>query len=72
MSVKLHSKLGSYLRIKVKVLKRLQPVKAVNGAILSRHIVSLPNWCLRLCHSVFEIRQLLVGDFTDHGVLEGQ
>ncbi len=32
MSMKLHSKLGSYLRIKAKILKRLRAVRGVNGA----------------------------------------
>ncbi len=36
MSMNLHSKLGSFLRIKNKVLKKLHAVRAVNDATHSR------------------------------------
>ncbi len=36
MSMKLHSKLGSYLRIKTNFLNRLHAVRVVNGATHSQ------------------------------------
>ncbi len=36
MGVKLHSKLGSFLKIKIRIIKRLHAVRAVNGATHTR------------------------------------
>jgi len=35
-SMRLHSKLGSFLRIKTKVIERLRAIRAVNGATHSQ------------------------------------
>ncbi len=38
MSMKLHSKLGSFLRVKTEILERLQSKEAVNGSTLFRRV----------------------------------
>ncbi len=62
MSMKLHSKLGSFLRIKTKVLKRLHAVRAVNCATLFRMDSVEANIGGSSAEMVTKRAVLLVGD----------